>query len=66
MNLAKSFTNAQISKTEMKKIIGGDMLERCLQNANNAAYHTDNGLSSMEDKDALFNNIADSCVENFG
>ena len=55
-----------MSKSEMKKIIGGEMSERCLQNANNDAYHIDNGLSSMADKDALFNNIADSCVENFG
>lgn len=66
MNLTNAFKNAQMSKSEMKKITGGDMLERCLQNANNAAYHIDNGLSSMADKDALFNNIADSCVDNFG
>lgn len=66
MNLIKSLTDAQMSKSEMKKITGGDMLERCLQNANNHAYHVDNGLTKDSDKDELFNNLADSCVDNFG
>lgn len=65
--LITRFSKNQMSSNEMKKTIGGkSLLDTCLANADNAAYHVDNGLSSMTDKHTLFIDLACQCMETFG
>ncbi len=66
-SLISKFSSNQMSSNEMKNIIGGKSnLDTCFDNAHNASFNVDNGLTSQADKQELFQNLTFACLDTFG